>query len=324
MKYFYIFTAIFITVSFFPLFAAEADIEFNIRLSDRRIYYTNSGPINIQITITNNSPDTYRFKLADERIFSVDFDIRTMTNRQLSEADNLIRKRTRLQQIYFREISMENGESFSFIEDLRDYVEFKQSGSYRVIAKIYPELNKSSNSPSIASNNLTLTISPPLTPGKDGIPLEMDIATGAALVPVKRSPDEVVEYMLKARMESQWERFFLYLDLEAMMTRNSVRKRQWLAENEEGRRKMIAAYRQELQNFVVDGDIIVIPFEYQIEETKYQNNQGTVTVLQKFRGLNFSDNFVTVRRYIYELERKDNIWMITNYRVFNLPSEAIP
>jgi hypothetical protein len=51
----------------FPIGAAEtrAGVEFNIRFFDRRIYYVEGDPIYIQLTVTNNSPSTYRFKLAD-------------------------------------------------------------------------------------------------------------------------------------------------------------------------------------------------------------------------------------------------------------------
>ena len=322
MKIFFkLLTTIFLVLlSLSPLFAAEADaagsVEFNIRFFDRRIYYVETDPVYVQITINNKSPETYRFKLADERAFSIDFDIRTMTNRPLEKADSLIRKRTQNQQIYFREIIIESGESFSFVEDLRDYVRFRQPGSFRVKALVYPELYRS---PSVLeSNYLALNMRPALIPGPDGIPLEMDIATGAVLVKQPLPPDEVVSYMLRARQESQWERFFLYLDLEAMLSRDAAQKRKWLAENEDGRRRMVKEYRENLQKSVVDGDISVIPTRFDIEQTVYNNNEGTVTVLAKFRGTDFTE----LRRYKYFLERKDNIWIIVNYSMDGMGTEA--
>jgi len=70
----------------------------------------------------------------------VDFDIRTVSNRRVDPADILIRKRTTNQQVFFREIAVESGESFSFVEDIRDYVSLKQPGSFIVQARVYPEL----------------------------------------------------------------------------------------------------------------------------------------------------------------------------------------
>jgi hypothetical protein len=296
----------------------RGEVEFDIRFYDRRVYYVNTDPIYVQITITNNSPFPYRFKLADERVFSVDFDIRTMTNRQVPQADSLIRKRTANSQTFFREIAIESGESFSFVEDLRDYVSFNQSGSYRVRAIIYPELYKSTIVPAMESNYLSLSLRPAVIRGPDGIPLEMDVATGAVLVRQRIAPDEVVAYMLTARQQSQWERFFLYLDLEAMLARDPVQRRRWLTENEEGRRRMVAEYRLNLQNSIIDETISAIPTTFEILRTIYNNIEGTVEVLQKYR---LSD-YTEIRRYTYFLERRDNYWIIVNYTVQGMGTEA--
>jgi len=316
-----LFLFLFLTFSVLPLFAGEdaaGKVEFSIRFYDRRIYYVETDPIYVQITIDNKSPEAFHFKLADERAFSIDFDIRTMTNRQLSKADALIRKRTVYNQIYFREITIETGESFSFVEDLRDFISFAQAGSFRVRASIYPELYRTSSSPSIESNYLALSLRPAAIPGPDGIPLEMDIDTGAVLVRQPLPPDEVVAYMLRARQQSQWERFFLYLDVEAMLSRDASQRRRWLAESEEGRRRMTAEYRLNMQNSVVDGDISMIPTDFIIEQTLYRNNVGTVIVLQKYREVGFT----ILREYEYTLERRDNIWVIVNYTVRSRGTEA--
>jgi hypothetical protein len=322
-----------------PVFAnAAQNIDFSIRFFDKRIYYAETDPIYVQITIANNSPASYHFKLADERAFSVDFDIRTVTNRSLEPADVLIRKRTQSQHVFFREITVEPGESFSFVEDLRDYVNLKQPGSFIVQGRVFPELyfpprpesqlqrsalqyNSSQSESAIlailVSNRLSLNIRPPYVTGPDGIPLAMDEATGAVLVREKMAPDQVVEYLLTARQKSQWEKFFLYLDLEAMLSRDPMRRRRWLAEGENGRRQMTADYRQELRNSVVDGDISTIPSEFIIERTTFNNTEGTVTVLEKFR----VGNFTELKRYTYYVAQKDNIWTVVNYSVVNLGTE---
>jgi hypothetical protein len=302
--------------------AVNAGIDFNIRFFDRRIYYAQSDPIYIQITITNNSPLTYRFKLADERVFSIDFDVRTVSNRSLEQADMLIRKRTQYQQIFFREIAVESGESFSFVEDLRNYVKIGQAGSYVVQARVYPELFRFGTDAaliqpvSLESKRLNLSIWPPLATTAEGIPLEMDVATGAVLVRERLAPDQVVDYMISARQKSQWEKFYLYLDLESMLTQDSARQRRWLSESAEGRKRMVDQFRQELKNPTNDG-ISLIPTDYTIEETKYNNFEGTVTVLEKFKNLYFTE----VKRYIYYMRFKDNVWTITNYSVTNMGTE---
>ena len=294
------------------LSASDAgQVEFNIRFFDRRIYFVETDPILVQIMITNNSPSPFRFKLADDRAFSIDFDIRTMSNRSLAASDSLTRKRTINAQVFFREVTIETGESFSFVEDLREYIKFGQAGSYRVKAKIYPELFRASNTAAIETNYLNLNLRPAVIPGPDGIPLEMDIATGAVLVRQKLPPDEVVTYMITARQQAQWERFFLYLDLETMLQRDPVQSRRYNAENESGRRRMVANYRLDMQKSTADGDIVLIPTSFDILKTEYSNDKGTVVVMQRFRFINYTE----LKQYTYFLEKRDNFWIIVNYTV---------
>ncbi|MCL2265432.1 MAG: hypothetical protein FWC22_05255 [Treponema sp.] len=313
MRIFYRLTA-FLIISFSALtilgaFDSAGQVEFNIRFFDRRIYYAESDPIYVQVTITNNSPAPYRFKLADDRAFSIDFDIRTMTNRQLPQADALVRKRNQNIHVFFREVSIESGESFSFVEDLREYVGFGQPGSFRVCARIYPELYRSLVVPAIETNYLNLSLRPELIRDFDGIPVETDVSTGAALVKQRIPPDEVVSYMITARQQSQWEKFFLYLDPEAMLQRDPFQKRKYQAENEAGRRNMILEYRQNLQSALVDGDIVVIPTSFEILRTIYNNDEGTVVVLQRYR----MPRYTELREYTYTLVKRDNFWIIVNY-----------
>jgi hypothetical protein len=308
----------------------SSGVDFSIRFYDRRIYYVEGDPIYVQITITNNNPSTYRFKLADERAFSLDFEALTMSNRSLEAADILIRKRTQSQQIFFREIAVESGESFSFVEDLRQYVNIREPGSLVIKAYLYPELfrpelgrmaalngNIAASAGMLESKRLSLSIRPATVTGPDGIPLEMDTATGATLVRERLAPDQMVEYMLTARQKSQWEKFFLYLDLEAMYSQDGTRHRKWLAASEEERRRMIDQYRMELQNSVTDGTISVIPTSFVIEQTEYNNFEGTVTVLERFK----ENNYTALKRYKYFVRLKDNIWTITDYSVLNLGTE---
>lgn len=336
-----IYSALFSLLALAPaLLPAEAGApggaEFSIRFYDKRIYHAagNGGdPIYIQATIANKSPEAYRFKLAEDRAFSVEFEVRTLGNRELEPAEVLIRRRSGGDRIFFREISVESGESFSFIEDLRNYADLREPGAFVVKARIYPELYR--NSPAgfeeaefeggslprgtvLESNRLSLSLRPPAVPGPGGAPAAIDVDTGAVLSRERLAPDEVVEYLITARQRSQWEKFFLYLDLEEMISRNPSRRRQWNAESEEGRRRMLARYREEMRQNVIDGDITAIPFEFEIQRTDYNSLEGTVVVLEKFRtGTNFTER----KRYTYYIKRKDDHWVIVDYVVANLGTE---
>jgi len=318
---------------------ANEGIDFGIRFFDRRIYYAANDPIYIQVTIANNSPFTYRFKLADDRMFSVDFEVRTVTNRLLEPANELVRRRSLSRQVFFREIAIEPGESFSFVENLRDFVRIDEPGTFVVRGFVHPELYRpefvTTNvradqrqtamwAPQemplvgvLASGRLSLSIRAPLIAGLDGLPTAMYVATGAILVREALPPDAVVEYTIRARQMSQWERFFLYLDLEEMISRDPVRRRVWVRESEEGRQRMVEQFRQELRSPMTNEAISLVPTDFIIERTQHTGNEGTVTVLKRFRGAHFTE----VKRYTYYLQRRDNIWSIVDFSVVNLGAE---
>ncbi|GHV85469.1 hypothetical protein AGMMS50230_10770 [Spirochaetia bacterium] len=123
--------------------AAAADVDLSIRFYDKKVYHisgTSGDPIYVQVTVSNRGPAAFRFKLADERIFSIDFDIRNLANQSLEPADYIIRKRSESRNVYFREVAVEPGESFSFVEDIRNYAALRDAGSFVVQARIFPEL----------------------------------------------------------------------------------------------------------------------------------------------------------------------------------------
>ncbi|GHT49524.1 hypothetical protein FACS1894102_4300 [Spirochaetia bacterium] len=329
------------------LFAQNQAVTLSIKYYDKQLYYTNSGDIYVQLTITNNSPDLYRFRLCEDRAFSVNFDTRFLNNKAVEDADVLLRRRSTSAQVFFRDVMLESGESFSFTENLRDFSKINSQGQYIVQASFYPEIyrastvaldgsnngmflnidggsfagsskiNSLSNMKPLVSNRLNLQIRPPVITDEDGIPTDLATATGAVLVRERLAPDDVVTWTLNARQRSQWEKFFLYLDLEAMIARDAGRQRQWRVESEEGRMRMMARYRNDLQSAKIDGDIASIPSEFKIERTLYGEDEGTVTVQEKFKYKDFTER----KRYTYYLQRKDGIWNIVDYTVVNLGTE---
>jgi hypothetical protein len=323
------------------IFSAEqAGVSVGIRYFDKQLYYPQQGNIFVQITITNTSSEVYHFRLSDDRAFSFDFDVRSLTNNPLENADVLVRKRTGRQQVFFRELSLDPGESLSFIENIRNWRRIDKPGFYIVQAKFYPDLFKpaASNStesslfvsltgtPSedsaiqqtlLESNRLNLQISAPAILNSEGIPVALEEETQAVYFREHLPPDEVVAWTLRSRQKSQWEKFFLYFDLEQMLLRDAARGRVWRAESEEGRRRMLAKYREDLSGRVIDGDISAIPYEFTIEQTAYNENEGTVNVLEKFKTGDYTER----KRYTYYLRRAGNAWVIVDYVVQNLGVE---
>jgi len=306
------------------LFAAESNEQnfenasVSIKYFNKSLYYpgnSNENPISVHITIKNNGTDTLRFKLADDRAFSLDFNAYTLKNSRLNETENLIEKRTTNQTVYFREIALEYGEEYSFVENVKDFLKIEDSSVYYLEVFFYPELYKSKYL-ALKSNRLTLEVKPaPASASSNFIPVKSN--TLEILKPMDLSPDKVVEQTIIARQKSLWDQYFLYMDIESMLQRNSSLKKKYVTVSSEERNRMLQSFKADLMASRIENDIIAIPESFQIEKTTYSPTEGSVSVIEWFKYPNFSEK----KRYTYKVRQREGIWQIYDYNVVNLGTE---
>ncbi len=300
-------------------FASDAGkIQVSIRLDNKSFYYTGEAidnPIMVHITIANKGQETLRFKLADDRMFSFDFSVFNSKNTKLPYIDRVQEKRTRYETVYFREIALECGEEYSFVENLRDYILIKDPGIYYFELTFFPELYKTKNIKTI-SNRLRLDVKPS--------PSAMSVSKVAVsnekimiLKPESIAPDKVVEQTIVARQKNLWDQFFLYMDIEQMLIRDQARKRKYTTISDIERNRMIQDYKLDLMQERIDNAIVTIPESFYIEKTVYTQTEGAVTVIEYFK----YDTFKEKKRYTYQMQKRDDIWRIYDYTVENLGTE---
>lgn len=294
------------------------DASVTIKFYDRTMYYpdnTKENPILVHITICNNGTETLRFKLADDRMFSADFNAYNVKNIGLDQTDEIVRKRTTNQYVYFREIALETGEEYSFIENVKDYLVFSEPSIYYLELSFYPELYKSRYI-ELKSNRLTLEIRPsPTAASSNVIPVQSE--TAQILKPQPISPDKVVEQTIVARQKSLWDQFFLYIDLETMLKKDSLRKRQYQNSSSKECAKMLEEFKSNLMAERIDTDIVAIPERFEIVRTTYSATEGKVIVLEWFKNPTFYEK----KQYTYSVRQRDGIWHIYDYTVDNLGTE---
>ncbi len=294
------------------------DLSVSIKYYNRTMYYPgsqDSNPVLVHISIKNNSTETKRFKLADDRMFSIDFDVITIKNQTLPQSENLIKKRTTNRTVYFREIALDNGEEYSFTENLKDYIDITDPAVYYADLKFYPELYKSKYI-SLDSNRLTLEVRPSPSAAASSI-LPVTDNTAELLKPEDISPDKVVERTIIARQKSLWDQYFLYMDIEAMLQRNAVAKRKYNAVSADERARLLKNYKADLMQSRIDNDIVAVPESFEIEKTLYSRTEGTVTVTEWFKYPNFREK----KSYVYKVRQREGIWQIYDYVVTNLGTE---
>ncbi|MCR4742066.1 MAG: hypothetical protein K5866_04245 [Treponema sp.] len=290
----------------------------SIKYYNKSIYYPGQGdisPVMVHVTIKNNGPETLRFKLADDRMFSMDFNAYTVKNSRLEQTETLIERRTTNQTVYFREIALEQGEEYSFIENVKDYLKIEEASVYYLDLYFYPELYKSKYI-LLKSNRLTLDVRPsPTASASNFIPVKNE--TVEVIKPLDISPDKVVEQTIIARQKSLWDQYFLYMDIESLIKRNPSLQKKYISGSAEERDRMLRNFKSDLMAARLENDIVAVPEKFQIEKTTYSPTEGSVSVIEWFKYPNFSEK----KRYTYKVRQREGIWQIYDYVVVNLGTE---
>lgn len=294
--------------------ASQDDSGFSIRFYDKKVYFL-GDEVQVEAVIENTTAQTMRFKVADNRFFNLDFDVRTTTNLALSHARQFITERNSDQPVFFREVSLEPGEKYAIVVDLKTYASFTEPGQFVLQAAFYPELFRGPQSAVLRSNRLSLNLKPPVVTAEEKAKIEAD--TGALIARASLPPDEVVAYTIQARQKSQWEKFYLYLDLESLLRKNPDRDKAYRKSTDQAQRQMIETFKEELRRVAIDQEISLIPTSFEIQKTTYSASEGTVIAREKFRYPDYTE----VKQYTYHLKKSDRFWIIEDYEVRNLGTE---
>ncbi len=297
-----------------PAFAADEGSGFTIRFFDRKIYFLGDR-IEVEAAITNEGTETMRFNVADNRFFSIDFDVRTTTNLALGHARQFTTERNSDQPVFFRDVTLAPGEKYSIVVDLTAYADIGEPGLYVVQGRFFPALWRGKDSQTLSSNKLTLNVRPPVVTGEMRAAVEAE--TGALITRDVLAPDLVVAYTIQARQRSQWDKFFLYLDLPSLLRKNPEKDRVWRKSDQAAQSAMVEQFKQQLMAAKISGDISVIPTSFEIQKTSYSPSEGTVQVLEKFAYADFTE----LKRYTYHLKKEDRYWIIDDYEIKNLGTE---
>ena len=246
--------------------------------------------------------------------------VKDLSGRELKDLYKFSREINSVQHVYYRNMTIQSGEIFAFNVFLGDMVEITEPGLYFIQAEFFPGMGLSSSP--IVSNILDFSLRPDV-----GIPeyqRVIDESTGEILRKEAKAPDQVVEYTLKALQKSEFDKYFLYLNLENLMLKSESRRERYIRLSDSERHIMLEEYKNELLKLLNTDyrsagaeDIIYVPVSYTINKTWYTQKNAEVLVTEKFR----YEDLVEIKNYTYKLEKTDSIWMITDYIVINKGTE---
>ncbi len=120
---------------------ASEPVDIQIRLFDKRVYYVNrADEIRLKVTVVNTSAEPYRFRLADDRVYNLDFEVKTLANVQLSHSRDFTTARGGDQYVFFREVELQPGEEYAFDVTLDRFIQVDKTGVLTVQAFFFPQL----------------------------------------------------------------------------------------------------------------------------------------------------------------------------------------
>jgi len=173
----------------------------------------------------------------------------------------------------------------------------------------------SENDAKIVSNQLTIN----LRPGdieEDYIVELKSLEDEKRLFAEKKSPDEVVRYVLDARMKGEWEKFFLYIELEKLIQWNNIFNSRYRKADIERKKEILTEYKEYLKQNSID-EISYLPHGYKIMRTEYTEGKAKVETIVEYKYI----DYIEKKYYTYFLFKKGSVWYIESYEVMNLGSK---
>lgn len=297
---------------------AENGISCAIRYLNQKIYHSGDS-INIRVELYNNSSENFTFQKADKKGHNLTLSVKDICGREQTELYKFLRAPA-IENVYFRNVTLQPGEMFAFDLDLEDMITLPEPGIYYIQADFYPGMIKEHSAAGIKSNILSLSLRP-----YENIEHLLEKETGEMIKRKPIAPDEAVKYTIEALQNNEPEKYFLYLDIEKLMLASSDSlEERYKRSSDKERELMIEEYKKELIELIyndyrsLSGEMITYkPVSYKILTTTYTDKKAAVKAEEKFR----DENILETKIYTYNLEKRDNMWIITGYEVYNKRSK---
>ena len=287
-------------------------IVIKIEHANPKVYYQNDE-LYINIKILNTSKDEKSLLVANDKKFSFDFQMVTMQNKNLEHSKEYITSFHKVQPVFNSNIRLAPDEGYVFEARLNDYFNLDTPGQYYIKCLYYPELKLNDSTKNVIASNLLSINIRPSNISQSNILEQSAVEEEKKLYLTKRPPDEVVSFTLNARMNQDWDEFFLYLDLDKLIQNNNLFRDKYLKADSERQKVLINQYKDYLKKNTID-EISFLPNKFEIVKTEYSDGKGKVDAIITFKYLEYEER----KYYTYYLNKKNDVWLITSYEVMNL------
>jgi hypothetical protein len=312
-----LFTIICINIGYSQEYKTEctgySDISIAIKYHDKQIYYLNH-PVWVEVQIVNQSVHPFLFLSAYKKLFTFDFEIYTKTNRPVEHSREWILEKRQYEAVLSDEITLKENEVYGVRIDIGEWFAFPEAGEYIIRGVFYPSLVTTPEQKLYSENELTLKLHPPYTEEVKEKERAEEIQKLKAL---NLPPYEVLEFSLRALMDRDFEKYFIYIKFDRFLQQfENTRKKYYDAHDTE--KPLIV---EEFKQYLMGANKLeaipysdAIPVDYEIEETYIKGRDAQVKVLETFKYL----GLIEEKRYTYHLHRYGEKWLIESYDVINI------
>jgi hypothetical protein len=286
-----------------------------IKYYNKEIYYVDR-PIIVEFQIINNWIDPFLFITSFNKAFTFDFEIRTSTNRLIEHSPNYTIRTTQFEPILNDEIILKNNEVYGVRIDVSNWFDLRESGEYLIRGVFYPNLKTGAldDIHIYSENELYLNLNPPITEKLQRI---MEVEEIRRLKAESLPPYEVVNFLLHALQERDFEKYFLYINFESFIQQFNNSRTLYRDAPDKNKPAIIEEFKGYLMGMNNLEDVPfseTIPADYEIERTLIEKREAIVTVVETFKFL----NLVERKRYTYKLHLYGDKWLLDNYSVVNI------
>lgn len=293
----------------------QNQIEVSIKYHNKMIYYVDE-PIIVEFQITNRGYDPFLFITSFNKIFTFDFDVLTTTNRKIEHSKEYIIQSTQFEPVLSDEITLKRDEVYGVRIDLSRWFDLRDPGDYVIRGVFYPNLKTGSvdDIKLYSRNELYLTLNPPFS---EEVKKKKEIEEIKKLKAESLPPYDVVNYMLKALQERDFEKYFLFIKFEKFIMQFQNSSKKYMEARDIDKPAVIEEFKQYLMG---KNRLEAIPFsetipaDYDILRTVVEKRDAVVTVIETFKYI----NLVEKKQYTYYLHLYGDKWLLESYSVVNI------
>jgi len=276
--------------------------------------YNVGSPIIIEFNIVNNDNNPFLFLTSFNKMFTFDFEVLTSSNRKIEHSKDYIIKRNQFEPVLTDEITLKKNELYGVKIDISKWFDLTESGEYVIRGIFYPELITNREYCIFTENELALYLNPSYP---EKVKRREEIEEIKRLKAESMPPYKVVEFILNALIDKDFDKYFLYINFDKFIMQFKNAEKKYINAKDMDKPDIKEEFKQYLKGSNRLEDIPfseTIPGEYDIVRTVIEKSNAEVTVIETFK----FKNLIEKKRYTYHLHLYGDKWLVDSYDVVNI------